>query len=243
MEEVIISLRLHLLIFSNQHTHRQQVTCVQAVSPELLMCSPDGKGQQLLSPCYIFWVPLARQWQVGVCAGLLSLSLGAKKSFKSEHCLLHPPWILDEVSTCHLWLLLLGIFVAFWFRREEHVWCDLQLMWKTCSLNKFSWKSLQKHLSRMKTKQHKLMWDLPSFRKLIITSLGLRDFKEKLTRYTAKFLTPKRDRYVRDFMPCFTVSQKISLRNRQWTDYVKYKILKSLSQQETVFIYGLSCLL
>lgn len=67
----------------------------------------------------------------------------------------------------------------------------------------------------MKTKQHKLVWDLLSFYKLIIALLGLRDFKEKLTRYTAKFFTPKQDRYVRDFLLCFTVSQKLSLRKRQ----------------------------
>jgi len=77
--EVIFSHGLHLLIFANQQTHRQQDTCVRAVSPEFLVCSPQGKKQQLLSPQYVFWVPLAQQWQVGVCADILSLCLGAKQ--------------------------------------------------------------------------------------------------------------------------------------------------------------------
>lgn len=66
----------------------------------------------------------------------------------------------------------------------------------------------------MGTKQHKPMGgDLLSFCKLIITLLGLRDSKEKLTRYHARYITLKWNRNVGDFVLCFTVSQTPSLRN------------------------------
>lgn len=53
------------------------------------------------------------------------------------------------------------------------------------------------------------MWGLLTFYKLIITLVGLRDSKEKLTRDAAMFLTPKQNRNARDFVPSFTVSQQL----------------------------------
>lgn len=114
---------------------------------------------------YVFWVPLAWQQQAGVCAGFLKLHLRAKQLLQRDLSAYSLAYlILHKSSTrlpgtafgCFFWVSL-WLPSAFRFGRGEHVQCDLQPVCKTCSLNKFSWKSLHKHLGRMRSKKHKPM--------------------------------------------------------------------------------------
>lgn len=91
---------------------------------------------------------------------------------------------------------------------------------------------LCKHLSRTKTKQHKPMC---GFFSASINWSSLRDSQEKTYKVCCSVYYPQT---VWDFMPRFTVSQKLLLRKMLWTAGIKEKIKKF--NPTGILIYGLS---